>query len=100
MGKPDDIPQDVWDKSGDVLTDVTNDHHCWGIFDGAPEEYPGNLQSAFARAVMAAKDEERGRCIADLLLLVQRHGEPGAVAENPFVDLNKAVAAIRKRGEG
>lgn len=43
MSKPDDIPQDVWDKA------------VWSL------EYP-HYREAIARAIMAAKAEEREEC--------------------------------------
>jgi len=92
MDCPDWCPQDVWDEAQEWSEAITG-------MEMTGAALPSTRPSIISRAILAAKAEERRECMADLLLLVHRHGEPGAVAENPYVNLNKAVAAIRKRGE-
>lgn len=62
--KPDDIPQDVWDAAGYVQLDLDGlskpknwDDDDWrqGLIDNC---------ETIARAIMAAKAEERERCVA------------------------------------
>lgn len=50
MSKPDDIPQDVWGAADVIFHNVSNE----------------NLREAIARAIMAAKVEEREACLRDV----------------------------------
>lgn len=64
--------------------------------------FPGDAETgkaieAVRCAILSAVEEERGQCIAALDMLVLRHGGPGAVAENPYIDLRRAQTAIRNR---
>lgn len=93
MTKPDDIPQDVWDRADDLA-----------FYDPATEGRDGSLnryklREAIARAIMAAKAEEREACagIADAELLRNRDGEVCIIDENACP--SRIAAAIRNRGE-
>lgn len=108
MSKPEDIPQDVWDKAMSFLEaspmvsiPCTSDDRCHLINDP---------QTAIARAIMDATAEEREACakIADVFELER----PGDQLE--FIDKHSGynwdagfdagctltARAIRKRGEG
>lgn len=52
----------------------------------------GDLAQAIARAILA----ETERCAKVALSFARYHGEPGAVAENPFADVRKVAQSIRK----
>lgn len=52
MSKPEDIPQDVWDKAGNIKP----------LPDFKFAEWEQILQSDIARAIMVAKEEEREAC--------------------------------------
>ena len=78
MNKPEDISQEAWDAA------VARWNHGRGIAD-------------IARAIMHAEKAEQQRCTAILVGMIKRHGEPGAVAENPYVNMYDALSAIRKR---
>lgn len=89
-GKPDDIPQDVWDAAGDYADELHLAGDCMFL----------ESRKVIARAILAAKAEERQNAIGVVLSFERHHGEPGAVASNPYADVRVIAAAIRKRGEG
>jgi hypothetical protein len=104
MTKPDDIPQDVWNEAyGQALLFVQ-----WIV--PAPTDYVQAehvLAVSFARAIMAAKAEERKACAVYHDDLAAQHEASREGARGPSranhglmmrVHLN-AAAAIRKRGE-
>lgn len=93
MTKPDDIPQDVWNEAyGQALLFVQ-----WLV--PTPTDYVQAehvLAVTFARAIMAAKAEEREACanIADSKI------SGGYYDGSPvWPDGNEIASAIRKRGE-
>lgn len=58
MSKPDDIPQDVWDKAGDLAIDLAR----VGMLSRGASAVRGVVahhQKAIVEAIMAAKAEER-----------------------------------------
>ncbi len=57
MSKPDDVSQKDWDKASDLITTVTNNHHCWGIFEGAPDGYTNELHVAVSRLLMEEREQ-------------------------------------------
>lgn len=96
MSKPDDIPQDVWDMAANTLDD-----HAYNPLRVIP----------IARAIMAAKAEEREACakLVDDAGQNQRKtalhslkwGVPEDTANHRYMADRHAevAAAIRKRGE-
>lgn len=81
MSKPGDIPPEVRNTVLAILRD----------------ENKGELGVLIARAILAAKAEERRQVIGVVLSFERHHGEPGAVASNPYADVREIAAAIRKR---
>lgn len=79
MGKPEDIPQDVWDAAVSVAQSDP-DH-----------PYVPNI----ARAILAAKVEERQKCINVVLGFVRYSKQRGGTACNPYADALKIVSALR-----
>lgn len=99
MTRPEDIPQDVWDGASTLVH----------VFCGcAPGRRRANGTShadvcwyqvqKVAEFALAAKAEERRQVIGVVLSFERHHGEPGAVASNPYADVREIAAAIRKRG--
>lgn len=76
MTKPDDIPQDVWDKA--------SKHVVYTARIAVNEAQ----QVSVARAIIAAKAEEREKC-ADLAWVQAKQGATH----------DQIASAIRKRGE-
>ena len=88
-GRPADIPQDVWSETGmefDKLYDAEPD------LEGGCEQA---IRYMAARMVVA----ERERCARVALSFVRQHGEPGAVAENPFANARNIASSIRSSHE-
>lgn len=56
-GKPDDIPQDVWESVGLIFHTVANNHHAWGTLEQLPPEWGDDLQERMCRAILVAKKE-------------------------------------------
>lgn len=118
MTKPDDIPQDVWEAAENAVYRFCNKHHLWGDlgFDRAVD-----LHETIARAIMAAKAEEREAvkhwltCEAEIndeleIQIMDPDGKGwhqhfaevqrrNAAAINAGRHVEKYAAAIRKRGE-
>jgi len=82
MGKVGDIPQDVWD--------LADKAHSKAAFSSEPI-------TAIARALMAAKAEEREACAE--LCGGLRHEDRSAESEDWVEGTFACQAAIRKRGE-
>jgi hypothetical protein len=97
MTKPDDIPQGVWDRADDL-----------SFYDPATEGRDGSLnryklREAIARAIMAAKAEEREACAQ---MATNKANEYYNVPKQDLdfcapiaVRLAGLAAAIRKRRE-
>lgn len=84
MSKPDDIPQDVWDEALRLWQD---------------EEFDAG-EVIIARAIIAAKAEEREECLA-AVLDEQLSGDSDDEGDRAYMRaINDAAAAIRNRGEG
>ena len=81
MSKPEDIPQDVWDAATEAFDQILpfNSHPVTGI-------------TIIARAIMAAKAEEREACLNEISILAGTPLQPQSA-------LAHAYSAIRKRGE-
>ena len=109
MSKPEDIPQDVWDYSAAV------EHVYCGCAPGRPRSNGTSHHDscrkkveAHARAILAAKAEERESCalIVDAereRILSKQNGKDEQVDHNLrmiAVLFPDVAAAIRKRGEG
>lgn len=108
MGKPEDIPQDVWDDAWGV--------EAWARPHYAPasttEEDKLNVVKAIARAILAAKAEEREACAAtaeaEIVRVRERMSETSdehrmlvSQAWGMCGDTAAIIRdAIRKRGEG
>lgn len=84
MSKPDDIPQDVWDKAIE-LEEATYLPNCVEDF-----------AIPVARAIMVAKAEERAGCLAD----AEKARDENGSGEGEVYISGKIIDAIRKRGEG
>jgi len=92
MTKPDDIPQDVWDKAI--------------LYSGAYTEPAGDtlseLRYDFARAIMAAKAEEREACAEHLIAVAKATPlghENQQRGKSTYNWLVHCAGLIRKRGE-
>ena len=84
MGKPEDIPQDVWDAAVHAF------HDDWD-----------NPPLVMARAIMAAKAEEREACLS--IVRERIWTDPDRASEIEFGGHLTAVGIsdeIRRRGEG
>lgn len=84
--------------AADLLTTVTNNHHCWGHWEGFPAGFPEEIEASIVAAILAAKAEEREAC-----------AQIAAKMSNPYTGGARSVAgehgmaiadAIRQGGEG
>lgn len=101
MTKPDDIPQDVWDKA--ILYS--------GVYTEPAGDTLSELRYDFARAIMAAKAEERediwaiasGNAVGrrELERLAMEAGDAEGCLLHALLarENDQIAAAIRKRGE-
>jgi hypothetical protein len=89
--RPEYIPQDVWDAA---LAAIYVPGFPGGDLPSAVLEQ--DIQAIVARAIMMATERERERCALVALMFRTSHGEPGAVASNPYADVTRVAAAIRK----
>lgn len=96
--KPEDIPQDVWEAVGQIFHTVANNHHAWGALEQLTPEWGADLQERIARAILAAKAEEREACAA--LCGGLRHDDRNSESEDWVAGTFACQSAIRKRGEG
>jgi hypothetical protein len=89
MGKPDWCPQDVWDKA-------ESHRQLWA-------RGPASIKEAVARAILAAKAEEREACAEAAFIPLQSYVEAiqegDSSAAVTFLILKGIQYAIRKRGE-
>jgi hypothetical protein len=85
MSKPDDIPQDVWDKAQAVESDCIS-----ATWNGPAKGTRTISETIIARAIMSAekRGEERERAACEL------------VAQDWTGGAEYIAAEIRKRGEG
>ena len=83
MSKPEDIPQDVWDRAERHFDD----------FLRCPSETFRPAVQTIARAIMAAKAEEREACAK--IIDANAFGNQAIIRA-----MVVAAHAIRKRGEG
>lgn len=89
MSKPGDIPQDVWDAACAIKILPEFKFAAWRQV----------LNTDIARAILAAKSEERQDCINVVLGFVQYSEQRGGTAMYPYADATDIARAIRKRGE-
>lgn len=91
MARPEDIPQDVWDQAFEHM-----DCHCpEAMMDS--DELQQSVHAAIARAIMAAKAEERRACL-EAALGEQLDGDTDDDTDRAYMRaINDAAAAIRKR---
>jgi hypothetical protein len=85
MSKPEDIPQDVWASAENALDDMLC--NCLEA-SGTTEQFRIDSITPLARAILAAKAEEREACAVALEDL-----------NVDYRDRFEAAASIRKRGE-
>lgn len=101
MSKPDDIPQDVWDKAFHEM-----DCHCPAVMFG-DDTLQHSVNTAISRAIMDAKAEEREACacrvdlVADGIAGLPVKSEDVKIASGALVDVLRTLSAdFRKRVEG
>lgn len=97
MAKPDDIPQDVWDKAEVIAKEATRD----AMRDPLMPYYV-TVSPHIARAIITAKAEER-EAIQDMLDRAAPHS-PRRYIYDPTADrriwaCDQLDSAIRQRGE-
>ena len=97
MSKPEDIPQDAWDAAFNAMPLLLIRN-----YDRSPIVLV--LHVNIARAILAAKAEEREACATDA---EERHRIWGTHAQIKGIEVEDDIsacreiaAAIRKRGEG
>lgn len=101
MSKPEDIPQDVWDKSIALMQGIPADF-SWDGFEDAKSNHACAAEEV-ARAIMDAKAEEREACaaVADEYVwddhALSQATPIGKAVHHQSVEISEA---IRKRGEG
>lgn len=83
MSKPEDIPEEVWGTAFDHM-----DCHCPEAMMG-DDSLQTSVHRAIARAIMAAKAEEREACVQIVFGSYRNH----------TARCSRIVRAIRKRGE-
>ena len=106
-GKPADIPQDVWRQARAVFVAYSKVEGAAALLAIANGEYDGYpMITIAARAILAAKAEEREACA---LLIDEGFDRVGVKSKLDECDHGRfgyedceqcASAAIRKRGEG
>lgn len=84
MSKPENIPQDIWDRAVAVVHEI-----------GESEEHD---TLPIAVAMMDVVKVERQGCVAVVAGFIQYNVTPHGTAINPYVDAQKIIAAIRRRG--
>lgn len=92
MTKPEDISQEDWDKAFYWMDD--------GGFIAAfySEDDEDALQRTIAKAIMAAKAEERQNCISVVLSFIKYGGDTHhGITINGKVEAMEIAAAIRNR---
>lgn len=88
MSKPTDVTDDVWADAGAVEAGING-------YDRSNAD-----RIAIARAILAAKAEERNACVrAAIECRIDVPLSPG-LPDGASIAKNAIVAAIRKRGEG
>lgn len=88
MSKPEDIPQDVWDVALRVWAELLTADHV-----GDPEVAHRDVDE-IARAILAAKAEEREACLVAIRAL---HADAWGITEEQSA-LEDAIAALQRRG--
>lgn len=104
MSRPEDIPQDIWDAAEAVGEAIYGRHERGWVMWPLVSEHGNPAQEIVARAILAAKAEEREACaeLADAQAV-----EPDPDEQDPYDDYEmgcrgtarRLAAAIRKRGE-
>lgn len=100
MARPSDIPESVWTAAENALDDML----CGCIeASGTPAQFRADNVTPIARAIMAAKAEEREACAGDLerrAKMTPLGHESASRGRSTYNWLKYCASQIRKRGEG
>jgi hypothetical protein len=94
-GRPADIPQDVWEAAAKWADEYARWLHAGNSTGVLSDHAEQGLTDTIARAIMAAKTEEREGCLSDLQAILD-----DLPSHDPGVCLDMAIRSIRNRGEG